>query len=292
MARRNYAVDAIGSVIGTCINDTLENKYAYGPFGSVLATTGAAADPAFKWIGTPGYRNTDQRCSEVYVRARTYSRQLARWVTVDPLWPDEAPYTYVDQKPLTLTDASGRSSVECPAPVRKVVEFQWFKHVAEGSPCGQEDACDWVVSLSGTVSYSAHVTVYPEDSNAISFLKTKYECSLSGEAGWQKYFNYHAKSCPGTSKCGGDGKLHGYNMHGSGQRSSYWSTTATIDILQNPLLRGVVKLIVTSRARNSFKMRCSYRVCSGRNKTPPSLPTVDPGSQPLPVYPYPIPANT
>ena len=42
-----------------------------------------------------------------YVRARHYSNQTKVWTTRDPLWPEESPYFYCHNLPVSLIDPSG-----------------------------------------------------------------------------------------------------------------------------------------------------------------------------------------
>ena len=42
-----------------------------------------------------------------YVRARFLRTDLARWLTVDPLWPSQPSYTYVVDQPTVYTDPTG-----------------------------------------------------------------------------------------------------------------------------------------------------------------------------------------
>jgi RHS repeat-associated protein len=104
--RIDYAMDALGSVTGTLAGSTLQNIYAYKPYGGQLSKIGPAPDPAFTWVGSRGYRATERQFSEVYVRARTYSITVSRWITRDPLWPSQRSYTY-PTVPTHLTDPSG-----------------------------------------------------------------------------------------------------------------------------------------------------------------------------------------
>jgi hypothetical protein len=92
--RINYGVDALGSVTSTMAGDSVQNTYAYKPYGALLSKTGTGADPSFLWVGTPGYRYTGRSHSDYYVRARHYDSTTGRWSTVDPLWPFQPQYGY------------------------------------------------------------------------------------------------------------------------------------------------------------------------------------------------------
>lgn len=105
--RVNYATDALGSVTGTLVGGGLENLYAYKPFGSSLQETGPGLDPAFRWVGTKGYRNSKRDSADFYVRARHYSSRVCSWTTRDPLWPEELAYSYCAQRPVSTEDPTG-----------------------------------------------------------------------------------------------------------------------------------------------------------------------------------------
>lgn len=105
--RINYTVSALGSVEGTVEGQSLANSYRYKPYGSTLARSGPHQDPKFLWIGTRGYRSSGLISEHLYVRSRHYSSVLARWNSVDGLWPNQRPYAYSLCSPLTRFDPSG-----------------------------------------------------------------------------------------------------------------------------------------------------------------------------------------
>src|SRR5579872_2576809 len=109
--RTDYLTDALGNVTAT-VNQSgqVVNTYRYKPYGAQLAKTGAGADPAFRWVGAQGYRQTGRKYSDVYVRARHYGSAFGRWTTVDPKWPSQPAYGYVNDDPLARVDPSGPSS--------------------------------------------------------------------------------------------------------------------------------------------------------------------------------------
>lgn len=106
--RTDYLSDALGSVMAT-VNQSAQvvNTYRYKPYGALLAKTGVGADPSFQWVGSQGYRQTSKKFSDVYVRARHYDTNTARWTTVDPLWPNELAYIYAACNPSHRTDPLG-----------------------------------------------------------------------------------------------------------------------------------------------------------------------------------------
>src|SRR5579871_1642648 len=106
--RTDYLTDALGNVTAT-LNQSgqVVNTYRYKPYGTQLAKTGAGADPAFRWVGAQGYRQTGKKYSDVYVRARHYDSATGRWTTRAPLWPSQLAYVYVIDSPTTAVDATG-----------------------------------------------------------------------------------------------------------------------------------------------------------------------------------------
>ncbi len=44
------------------------------------------------------------------MRAREFVPKSARWLTVDPLWPEEPAYTYASNNPISKSDPSGLGS--------------------------------------------------------------------------------------------------------------------------------------------------------------------------------------
>lgn len=108
-----YVRDGLGSVVTTVdVDGAVLNTYRYKPFGDWSRASGAAPDPRFLWVGTYGYRRSDSpRWSGYYVRARHYSSADAAWTTIDPLWPSEMPYGYVNGWVLQGYDGSGQQFV-------------------------------------------------------------------------------------------------------------------------------------------------------------------------------------
>ncbi len=104
-SRRLHRHDPLGSTIGL-VNDagTTTDTYTYWPYGTLQASTGSTQQP-WKFIGKYGYY-TDS-ATHNYVRARKYRKDLGRWLTVDPLWPEESAYGYAGSSPITWTDPSG-----------------------------------------------------------------------------------------------------------------------------------------------------------------------------------------
>ena len=101
----DYQLDALGSVVGTIkANGALENTYRYAGYGQQVSKTGAGADPKFRWVGGWGYRMAG---TTSYVRRRHLDITTARWLAIDPIWPDEAAYLYALDNPTTHFDLLG-----------------------------------------------------------------------------------------------------------------------------------------------------------------------------------------
>lgn len=103
----SYLPDTEGNIIGITdsagnVTDTID----YHAFGEVASRTGTTPTP-FLYRGALGYY-TDQPSGRIYVRARTYMPNLARWLTVDPMWPEQPAYTYVFNNPITGSDPTGK----------------------------------------------------------------------------------------------------------------------------------------------------------------------------------------
>ncbi len=101
---RDYLPDPLGST-AALLDDTQArtDAFAYWPYGEER-TTGESTP--FRYVGTLGYRS-DASSGRVYVRARHYRPGLARWQTVDPLWPQERAYGYAEESPTSWVDPVG-----------------------------------------------------------------------------------------------------------------------------------------------------------------------------------------
>ena len=107
-----YVPDPLGSTIGLVDSaGTLTDSWTYWPYGEVRTRTGSNATP-FTFLGVLGYFQ-DVLNTLFYVRARHLRVDLARWLTVDPLWPSEPGYVYVGGAPTIEADPSGMSQASC-----------------------------------------------------------------------------------------------------------------------------------------------------------------------------------
>lgn len=157
---RGYATDALGSVTNTVTSGGLvQNTYRYKPYGAQLAKTGAAADPAFTWIGTLGYRSSTRSFGSEYVRARSFAPELARWTTVDArrlLGSSRfSAYCYALCSPTSNVDPGGDESLW-----EKFINFLWnnvFFNPNTGqvppNSCIYQSAVEETARISSTTDY-------------------------------------------------------------------------------------------------------------------------------------------
>jgi len=100
-----YVSDTLGSVVKT-VDETgvVTSESSYWPYGEVRTSSGNNPSP-WGFVGTLGY--FADASARLYVRARMYGSGVCRWLTVDPIWPSQDPYTYVAGRPLEYTDRTG-----------------------------------------------------------------------------------------------------------------------------------------------------------------------------------------
>ncbi len=138
--RVDYLSDALGSTLATASQAAqVVNTYRYKPYGAQLSKSGASPDPAFRWVGSQGYRQTGTKWSEIYVVARHYGPSQGAWSTSDPLRTIrgvESPYTYVEANPTTLVDPSGLK------PTKLKCFDDTYKHLHEDQNLCPKQACD------------------------------------------------------------------------------------------------------------------------------------------------------
>jgi hypothetical protein len=106
--RTHYITDALGSVTAR-VDSTVAvaGTYRYKPYGDSLATTGYGTEPKFRWVGSLGYRFTNNVQSEYYIRARHNNAVTGSWTTSDPLWPFAHGYSYAGASPGSYSDPTG-----------------------------------------------------------------------------------------------------------------------------------------------------------------------------------------
>ena len=126
--RIDYLTDALGNVTATMNQSAaIVNTYRYKPYGDQLAKTGTGSDPKYRFVGNQGYRQTSNKYSDVYIRARHFDERGGRWASVDPLqWRSSGQeYNYVAARPTVLIDFSGLMASSSGA-----------------SPCAPSNCCD------------------------------------------------------------------------------------------------------------------------------------------------------
>jgi RHS repeat-associated protein len=103
---RDYVPDTLGST--ACLLDstqTVTDSWEFLPYGEVAQRTGTSSTP-FTFGGMWGYFR-DLLDKLTYARARYIRPNLSRWLTVDPLWPMELPFSYCRSMPCTYVDPTG-----------------------------------------------------------------------------------------------------------------------------------------------------------------------------------------
>lgn len=100
-----YTSDPLGSLVECKLRTgAVSYEAEYWPYGEVQASSGTNLSP-WGFVGLLGY--VADTATLLYVRARYLTTKFARWLTVDPLWPYEAPYAYVRSRPVDGVDPSG-----------------------------------------------------------------------------------------------------------------------------------------------------------------------------------------
>lgn len=103
-----YLRDYLGSTVETRNADpSTDSRYQYLPYGGSLFSSGSGSTPRYLWDGTWGYRTTGLGNASHYVRARHYEGAVATWTSLNPAWPSENAYGYVDGMPLSSVAPEG-----------------------------------------------------------------------------------------------------------------------------------------------------------------------------------------
>jgi RHS repeat-associated protein len=163
--RKTYVPDPSGSTIALLDDkQKITDTFSYSPFGELKSRTGTTPTP-FQYIGTKGYY-TDPN-NRIYVRARTYQPNYARWMTVDPLWPGESAYGYVRGNPVSFSDPLGRQT-------QKRAQASWMPSCDElkrclkrrGSPYGYgSDTCSCVSRHPNDYDMDLALCVFWQETN-------------------------------------------------------------------------------------------------------------------------------
>jgi|GEM_PF-2640868 len=107
-ARADYLPDPLGSTSAlTNSSQTITDTYFYWPYGEIRSHSGSSTT-VYTYCGTLGYRSDSVG---YYVRARQLRISQTCWLTLDPMWPRQLPFTYSDLNPLTEADPSGLYSI-------------------------------------------------------------------------------------------------------------------------------------------------------------------------------------
>lgn len=101
-----YVPDTLGSTVAL-VNSSgaMTDRWEYWPYDEVVRRTGTSVTP-LTFLGVIGYFK-DLLDKLLYVRARHLRVDLARWLTVDSIWPCCSASQHADGLPQTATDASG-----------------------------------------------------------------------------------------------------------------------------------------------------------------------------------------
>ncbi len=109
---RDYMPDTLGSTAALLDEkQNMTDTWEYYPYGEVAARTGTH-ETDLTFVGMLGYFR-DIIDKLLYVRARILRVDLARWLTVDPLWPSVSAYSYAEGEPTVEVDPSGLAPRAC-----------------------------------------------------------------------------------------------------------------------------------------------------------------------------------
>jgi RHS repeat-associated protein len=105
-----YELDGLDSV--TSLSNTagaLAQTYTFDSFGNQTASSGSLTNP-FRYTG----REFDTETNLYFYRARYYDTKAGRFISEDPMGPNEGPnlYAYVSNNPVTNADPSGRFKID------------------------------------------------------------------------------------------------------------------------------------------------------------------------------------
>ncbi|MBQ0721654.1 MAG: RHS repeat-associated core domain-containing protein [Gammaproteobacteria bacterium] len=104
-----YHHDATGHTVAiTDNNQTVVNKYAYDPYGKLLAKQEQITQP-FTYVGQYGVMTEAEDSDLYYMRARYYDAQIGRFISEDPIGMAGGInlYAYVGGNPMMWVDPSG-----------------------------------------------------------------------------------------------------------------------------------------------------------------------------------------
>ena len=135
----HFVPDPLGSVV--MVRDTSGNtvyEAEYDPYGNVQSETGTNPS-SLGYVGTLGY--IKDSATSMYVRARYLLSNLGRWLTKDPLWPQEPGYVYAGATPSMRVDPSGQMSpISLISPFIDPMDVPGFKE-----PCPEADPINCLI---------------------------------------------------------------------------------------------------------------------------------------------------
>lgn len=114
---RDYLGDSLSSTAGLLNSSQVKAaEFWYWPYGSLRASTGSS-NSRFLFVGQLGY--VSDTTTRYYVRSRGLNADLASWMQVDPIWPREPAYCYVNCMPSYQVDPLGLAMdiINCPPSV-------------------------------------------------------------------------------------------------------------------------------------------------------------------------------
>ena len=121
-----YHYDALGSTERlTNSSQTTTDTYNYPPFGGRgNPDKHSTTTNPYRYVGRLGYQVDGPATSDggnppIYVRARGYDYNVARWLSQDPIETDWNLYRYVRNGPVTVVDPSGDQTPPLPTPPRQ-----------------------------------------------------------------------------------------------------------------------------------------------------------------------------
>lgn len=109
---RRFSHDPQGNTVAVYnTSGTQTDSFVYWPYGEVRVRTGTSTIP-YQYSGAWGsYTDSSGRNYNVY---RYLRKDYGRWMTVDPLWPEEDEYVYVRSSPTSLVDPEGGQAQPVP----------------------------------------------------------------------------------------------------------------------------------------------------------------------------------
>jgi RHS repeat-associated protein len=112
-----YHADGLGSVTSlSSAAGSIANTYTYDSFGTLTNSTGSLVNP-FRYTA----RESDAETGLYYYRARYYDQSVGRFLSEDPIRPDDAAdfYAYVGNSPTNFADPRGlyQTDPEVPKPI-------------------------------------------------------------------------------------------------------------------------------------------------------------------------------